>query len=363
MIDSMPRRRRLFERKEINRHGKTVWYFRRPGEQRVRLPNEYNSAEYIAAYEAALAGKPTKPVAASSASLAWLVDRYKESAKFASLAPSTRRLRDNILKKLCESSGTQPYASIKRKHIQAAMDRKAATPNAANNTLIVVSQMFQWAVKAEKIEKNPCDGVDMIKVETDGFHTWSVDEVEQYRHRHAVGTKPRLALDLMLFCGLRRSDLFKAGKQHVKDDVLTMRTQKTGTTVYLTICQELRESIAATATGDLAFLTSATGRPFASAQSFANWFKAQVKAADLPAHCTAHGLRKAGATIAANNGASAHELMAMYGWSRLAMAELYTKEADKLRLARGASERIANSRKPHLDIGCGQNDEKKSEIN
>lgn len=363
MIDSMPRRRRLFERKEINRHGKTVWYFRRPGEKRVRLPDEYNSREYVAAYEAALAGKPVKQGAASSASLAWLVDRYKESAKFASLAPSTRRLRDNILKKLCETSGKQPYARIQRKHIQAAMDAKASAPNAANNTLIVVSQMFEWAVKAEKIEKNPCDGVDMIKVETEGFHTWSVDEVEQYRRHHVVGTKPRLALDLMLFLGLRRSDLFKAGKQHVKDDVLTMRTQKTGTTVYLTICQELRESIAATPTGDLAFLTSSTGRPFASAQSFANWFKAQVKAAHLPPHCTAHGLRKAGATIAANNGASAHELMAMYGWSRLAMAELYTKEADKLRLARGASERIANSRKPHLDIGCGLNDEKKSEIN
>lgn len=359
----MPRRRRLFERKEINRHGNTVWYFRRPGEQRIRLPNEYNSKEYIAAYEAALAGKPTKPAAASSASLAWLVERYKESAKFASLAPSTRRLRDNILKALCKNSGNQPYAQIRRKHIQAAMDAKASTPNAANNTLIVVSQMFQWAVKAEKIDKNPCEGVDMIKVETTGFHTWSVDEVDQYRAFHKVGTKPRLALDLLLFIGLRRSDTFKAGKQHVKDGVLTMRTQKTGAMVYLTICQELRKSIDATPTGDLAFLTSATGSPFASAQSFGNWFRAQVKAAGLPAHCSAHGLRKAGATIAANNGASAHELMAMYGWTRIAMAELYTKEADKLRLARGASERIANSRKPHLDIGCGQNDEKKSEIN
>jgi hypothetical protein len=34
--------------------------------------------------------------------------------------------------------------------------------------------------------------------------------------------------------------------------------------------------------------------------------------------------------------------MAMYGWSRLSMAEMYTKEADKKKLARGASERLAN---------------------
>jgi hypothetical protein len=32
--------------------------------------------------------------------------------------------------------------------------------------------------------------------------------------------------------------------------------------------------------------------------------------------CTAHGLRKAGATIAANNGATAHQLMAATAWAR-----------------------------------------------
>lgn len=51
---------------------------------------------------------------------------------------------------------------------------------------------------------------------------------------------------------------------------------------------------------------------------------------------------KAGATIAADEGATAHELMKMFGWSRLPMAEVYTKEADKKRIARGASERLSN---------------------
>ncbi|WP_280113818.1 hypothetical protein [Candidatus Liberibacter solanacearum] len=44
-------------------------------------------------------------------------------------------------------------------------------------------------------------------------------------------------------------------------------------------------------------------------------------------------MRKAGATIAANAGASPHELMAMYGWSKMAMAELYTREVDSKKLA------------------------------
>jgi integrase len=43
-------------------------------------------------------------------------------------------------------------------------------------------------------------------------------------------------------------------------------------------------------------------------------------------HCSAHGLRKAGATIAANNGATAHQLMAIFGWDTIKEAELDGKK-------------------------------------
>jgi Phage integrase family len=47
--------------------------------------------------------------------------------------------------------------------------------------------------------------------------------------------------------------------------------------------------------------------------------------------CSAHGLRKAAATIAANNGATAHQLMAIFGWKSLKQAENYTRKADRKR--------------------------------
>jgi Phage integrase family. len=46
-----------------------------------------------------------------------------------------------------------------------------------------------------------------------------------------------------------------------------------------------------------------------------------------------HGLRKAGATIAANNGATSRQLMAIFGWDSIRMAEQYTRRADQQRLA------------------------------
>ena len=69
-------------------------------------------------------------------------------------------------------------------------------------------------------------------------------------------------------------------------------------------------------------------------ESFGNWFREVCKKTGVPG--SAHGLRKAGATRAANNGATAHQLMAIFGWDTLKMAEAYTRAADQERLAESA---------------------------
>ena len=63
------------------------------------------------------------------------------------------------------------------------------------------------------------------------------------------------------------------------------------------------------------------------------WFRERCDEAGLT-HCSAHGLRKAGATIAAENGASPHQLMAIFGWLTLKEAERYTQAARRKRMAR-----------------------------
>jgi len=346
LTEDMPRRRRLFERKEVTRHGKTVWYFRRPGQKRVRLPGIYGSPEYLAAYAKALAGVAVDtPPTAQKGTVAWLVSRYKASGHFASLAPTSQLARDYILKAVCREAGHVQFARITRKKIQEGMDRRAKTPHGANNFLVAMSVLFKWAKANDLVETNPCDGVDRRKDKIEGHHPWTIEEVEQFRAKHPIGSKPRLAMDLLLFTGLRRSDVITIGRQNVKDGVLTLRTQKNKTSAHLPIFAELQASIDATVTGEMVFLTNKRGQPFQSGQSFSQWFQRKARSAGLHERCTPHGLRKAGATIAANNGATAHELMAMYTWSRISMAEVYTKEADKARLARGAAERIANNSK------------------
>ena len=69
--------------------------------------------------------------------------------------------------------------------------------------------------------------------------------------------------------------------------------------------------------------------------SFGNKFRDWCNQGELY-HCSAHGLRKAGATIAANNGASAHQLMAIFGWDTIKEAEKYTAKVGQRRLAESA---------------------------
>jgi len=82
--------------------------------------------------------------------------------------------------------------------------------------------------------------------------------------------------------------------------------------VTIPILAPLHASLQAAHTGELTFLVTAYSRPH-TANGFGTWFRKQCNGAGL-AHCSAHGLRKSGATRAAENGASTRMLMSMFGW-------------------------------------------------
>jgi integrase len=111
-----------------------------------------------------------------------------------------------------------------------------------------------------------------------------------------------------------------------------------------------RDVIDATSeTGDLAFLVSDHGKPWASGDSFGNKFRDWCTAAGLP-HCSLHGFRKAGATIAAENGATESQLMAIYGWADPKMAALYTRKANRKRLAQDAMHDVVPNQIGHETV-------------
>lgn len=101
----------------------------------------------------------------------------------------------------------------------------------------------------------------------------------------------------------------------------------------------LARTLAAGPCGDLAFICGANGHPFTK-ESFGNAFSEAARKAGIKK--SAHGVRKIAATRCADNGASVHQLMAIFGWRSASMAEVYTKEANRRRLAREAVHMLAN---------------------
>jgi len=171
--------------------------------------------------------------------------------------------------------------------------------------------------------------------------------VRQYEERHPQGSKARLALHLGLFTGLRLSDLATLGKQHIRDGWLYVRPGKTGKSsgvvVEIPVLAELQATIEATETGDLTFLITDLGRPF-TVNGLGNKMRQWCDQAGLP-QCSMHGLRKAGATIAADNGATDSQLMAIFGWTTKKQTTLYTKKADRKRLAGEAIRKLVPEQK------------------
>ncbi|TPW26159.1 integrase [Martelella alba] len=345
----MSRKRYQYVQKETSRHGRTVWYFRIGNGKRTRLHGEYGSDQFVAEWRTLVASaETTMPDQASKNTLQWLVDRYHESAAFKGLAPSTQRMRKNILKSVCQTGGKLVLTQITRQTIASGRDRRADTPHAAINFMKVMGYLFEFAVDAGYMRSNPVRGVKRPKIRSEGFMPWTDDDIRAFYEKHPLGSMARLAIDLFLWTGLRRGDMFRLGPQHIRDGVIEFRASKNAKMVYIEISPSLARSLDACETHHLAFLTTPVhGRPFKSAASFGNWFGKMCAEAGISPR--AHGLRKKGAIDLAELGGTTEELKARFGWKSDAMAGLYTREADRRRLAKQASKKLnENALSPHL---------------
>lgn len=340
MMDAMPRPRLPYLSRETTRHGRPVWYVRLNG-KRTRLRAEYGTAEFDIEYHAALAGIPrTAKKSAPTGTLAWLIERYRETTGWRELSLATRRQRENIFENVVKTGGNQPFAAVSRGGLAAARDKRASTPHQARNFLDAMRGLFRWALEAQLVRIDPTVGVkNPIRKGGDGFRPWTEDDVTAYERRWPIGTRQRVWLDVLLYTGLRRGDAVRIGRQHVKNNNATLKTEKTDETVTLPILPVLQETLAAGPCGDLTFIVGSTNKPLTK-ESFGNNFKDACVAAGVPG--SAHGVRKIAATRAANRGATVAQLEAIFGWSGGRMAALYTKAADRRRLSIEAIGKLGN---------------------
>jgi integrase len=326
----------------VDREGRPHHYFRRPGFPRVPLQGLPWSPQFMADYEAALAGeqlavgaKRSRPGSVSAA-----IAGYYTSLEFRSLAPGTQAMRRAILERFRREHGDKPMALLPTKFIMVMLGKMK--PFAARNWLKTIRGLLQFGVAQEFCSADVTQGIKLPRAKTDGHHTWTEAEIAQFETHHPIGGSARLALALGIYTGLRRGDAVALGPQHLRDGMLTVRQGKTGRVIRIPVHSDLLAVLGATPSGNMAFLVTAFGKPFTAA-GFGAWFRKRLDEAGLSEDCSFHGLRKAACRRLAEAGCSANEIASISGHASLREVERYTKAADQERMARNAMARSART--------------------
>jgi integrase len=337
------------------------WNTDRHGKRRVRFRKGFYSTyiagipyaeDFMQRYHAALDGdarqlQEFKEARVGPGTIDEVIVNFYRSTDFAKLKASTKKVRRNMLERFREQHGKKRVALLTPAHIKAILGDMAERPGAANGLLKALRVLLRHAVDMGLLRDNPARNVRKFAVNTEGFHSWTDDDLAAFEARHERGSKAHLALSLLLYTDQRRSDIVRMGWQHINGELLSVIQDKTGVMLRVPMHPILVATIENMPRNNLTFLLTEFGAPF-SAAGFGNWFRDRCNEAGLP-HCSAHGLRKACATRLANAGCTTEQIKAITGHKTLSEVARYTKVADQ---ERNAKQALANLLRAESEQAC-----------
>lgn len=364
----MPRKRFLprYVSAFRDRHGKTRHRFRKHGSPSngKYFKSALGTEEFRAEYREFL-NPSKKPEAVRSRAKPGTIDDLKDQyfAVPRRLGPSnvTQQKIMAVIEDFCEGRGHRMVAHLRFDHLDAIIARKMiksikATPSgsrevggfhAAKKLRKELIRFFKFANKIGMIDHNPAIDTEEVKRPRGegrgGFHTWTEEEIEKFRKFHAIGSRERLAMELLLWTDQRRSDVVKMGMAQTRDGCIPVKQEKTGATLWLPMAPQLVEAIVAMPpelSSPFCFLVTKRGKKPFTKESFGNFFRAACNDAGLP-HCSAHGLRKATLRRMAELEMTNKTMKSVSGQERDETLAGYIRDADQRRLASSAIERLS----------------------
>jgi integrase len=246
-----------------------------------------------------------------------------------------------VLERFRKGFGDDSVAGFERKHVVAIINERAQSGRHAANTLRkVLRHLFDHAVEINLRTDNPVIGTKRLKTAGDGHHTWTAEEVAQYRAHWKLGTVPRLVMELAFELAARRAEIVSRGPQHERPATpkapygkLFVERLKGSNDTLVPISAELRAAIDACAPFEhLTYL--ATKRGVArSYKSLTGDFRKWCDDAKLPKCCRLHGLKKSALTALAQDRASIKEMQSISGHRSLAVLQKYIEKTNQDQLA------------------------------
>jgi integrase len=337
------------------------YYLRIDGVRICRLPDDLNSEEFTSAYwKARKAARPAvervgeakaASVVVKPNSFRWLCMEYMRSNAFITLDQSTQTRRRNIMESMwaepLSDKDDRPFSDIPLpkltvSHLEVLRDRKREAPFAADERLKVLRQVFDTKKDGKPITANIARLVDPFNEHSDGHETATPDDIAKFIEHHGTGSKAVLYIAIQMYTGFRVSDLAVLGPQHRRKDAFKLRLFKnrnrTPVDIDITIHPILEAVLATHTVTAMTYLVTEFGKPF-SVKGLGNRISDWWRQAGMP-HLTSHSVRKGLATDVAHNEATDSMLEAMFGWKDSKTSKIYTRNAEKARLARQTVEKI-----------------------
>jgi integrase len=338
MAKKLPKYVNAYRNKQ-RKNQKLYYYFRRENMKKgIPLPGNPDSDEFNIAYGEALArtsnmavNTPTEIGAEriKPGTIAALTAHYLKSAAWLDLAKDTRQTRWPLLERFREQYGHLPFARLRPKDIEFLLS-KISSPAMKDHWLRTIRGLLKSGIPV-LLEDDPTKGIKVKQPKSEGHHTWTEAEIEQYRAHHPLGTQARLVLEFALESASRKGEIVRLGQQHLYRDSngqwrIKIKRLKGSRDVDILVTPELQAACEAMPKTDLVYIVGQKGGALSKitlGHRFAEW----ATEAGLPKHCRLHGLKKSSMVGLALAGASAPELMAVSGHKSLAQAQRYIEAA------------------------------------
>jgi integrase len=244
------------------RDGRVRYYFRRRGEKAISLPGVPGSEEFMAAYAMALAAQLEQIEIGAGRTLpgtinALIVDYYS-SAEWNALSEDTRKTRRRIIERFRVKHGDKRVALLRREHIEKML-AQIFKLSSKRHWLKAIRGLLRFAVPT-MLRVDPTDGIAAIKLRrTRGHHSWTDDEIAQYRAYWGLGTQQRLVMEFALETASRRGEVVRLGPQHVKNGRIRIERTHGSDDVDIPISPELLAACDAMPKSHLTYIVSSHG--------------------------------------------------------------------------------------------------------
>jgi integrase len=320
-------------------------YFRICG-KRQRLPDDENSPEFAAAYDALVAGALTlrpprrakNPTPNAPGSIGWFVERYLASEWFVGrdsrkpkFSAGTQLNYRPVLESIRRTLGPALLADLTPDNVDVYLAKvmREHSPAVALAHKTLLSNLWKFARGFAEFKRNgktnPTADVGSIYTVEQEHEPWP-DDVQE-RFLAACNTNLYLAFHLLLCTGQRVSDVVNMKWADYNGTHFKLTQIKTDTDMWIKAPKKLRELLARTERVHHNILTHKWRKPYTT-DSLSHRIK-DVLIANGDDGYTTHGLRKNAGILLAENGATVPQIMAALGHRSPKLALYYCRLAQQ----------------------------------